>query len=166
MVLRSRRWLRSTRANAAATSAACVLALVGLALAYPPPNPLPLRAAGAAICAGMAFVALRCARAGILLTPRGVVVRNIVDTTKVPWDEVRGVDGLEAAGFLGWGRCVAVRTVSGSDVIAHRLISFSPARLDRMLSDIRAWPVPAAGAAQPARAEPEPEPEPGGGSRS
>ncbi|MGH9067325.1 MAG: PH domain-containing protein, partial [Acidimicrobiales bacterium] len=107
-----------------------------------------------------AFVALRCARAGLVLTPEGVVVRNIVDTTEVPWAEVRGVDGLEAAGFLGWGRCVAVRTVSGPDVIAHRLVSFSPARLDQMLSDIRSWPAPAAGATQPA------EPEPGGRSRS
>jgi hypothetical protein len=123
-------------APAAMFGAYAVLPLVVLVA---PGASVGVRAGAAVVAAVFLACAWRCARFALVVDARGVVVRNLVRTTRIPWSDV------DAFVSKRWLRGMpyeigAVRRRSGATVLALGLTPpfGDPARLVAVLAELEA----------------------------
>jgi hypothetical protein len=90
-----------------------------------------------AVAAALLVVVVRTLRAGVVVTDRSVVVRDLVRTHDLRWEDIAEVSGRKATGA---GRCMTITLENGRTIPVRGCSSYSTAKLERIaraIADLR-----------------------------
>jgi sugar (pentulose or hexulose) kinase len=90
-----------------------------------------------AVAAALLVVVVRTLRAGVVVTDRSVVVRDLARTHHLRWDDIAEVSGRKVTGA---GRCVTITLADGRTISVRGCSSYSTAKLERIaraIADLR-----------------------------
>jgi hypothetical protein len=98
--------------------------------------PVIVRGCIAVIDLGAAVVALRALSCGIFVSPKGIVVRRLLATSFLPWNDVASFE-TRLASMLNGAEYIGVRSRSG-DLLVTPALSVAAGRSQPWLSALRA----------------------------